>query len=208
MIFWNLFHFFQKKLNALRSGIHKNGLLFTFLLLATTASAQSSGGSTNYFIISLAIIAALILIAVVLQVADNLLKIEARQMGVSNSGANYSIFPKLSEIFRPKTPAYADGQPTKVLLKGHDILLEGAANGVLEADSGVKTYGIQPPNFIGLSPIPKLMVEVGDEVKAGDELFFDKKRPEVKFVAPVSGEVIAVNRGEKRSIASVVILAD
>ena len=51
-------------------------------------------------------------------------------------------------------------------------------------------------------------VEVGDTVRAGDSLFFDKQMPEVKFVAPVSGEVIAINRGEKRSIVEVVILAD
>jgi Na+-transporting NADH:ubiquinone oxidoreductase subunit A len=51
-------------------------------------------------------------------------------------------------------------------------------------------------------------VEVGATVKAGDHLFFDKKDPEVMHVAPVSGEVIAINRAEKRSIAEVVILAD
>ena len=59
-----------------------------------------------------------------------------------------------------------------------------------------------------MSPIPKVVVEVGDVIKAGDVLFFDKKRPEVKYAAPVSGEVIAVNRGAKRSIAEVVILKD
>ncbi|MEM8910004.1 MAG: Na(+)-translocating NADH-quinone reductase subunit A, partial [Bacteroidota bacterium] len=36
----------------------------------------------------------------------------------------------------------------------------------------------------------------------------DKKRPEIKYVAPVSGEILKINRGEKRSIAEIVILAD
>ena len=33
----------------------------------------------------------------------------------------------------------------------------------------------------------------------------DKNRPEIKFVSPVSGEVTAVNRGEKRKVLSVVV---
>jgi Na+-transporting NADH:ubiquinone oxidoreductase subunit A len=87
-------------------------------------------------------------------------------------------------------------------------LLEGSAENVLVEEETVTTFAIQPPNFVGMSPIPKLMVEVGDEVKAGDPILFDKKVPEVKHCAPVSGEVIAVNRGEKRAITEVVILAD
>lgn len=45
-------------------------------------------------------------------------------------------------------------------------------------------------------------------MKAGDQLFFDKQMPDVAFVAPVSGEVIEINRGGKRAITEVVILAD
>ncbi|MBT8218643.1 MAG: NADH:ubiquinone reductase (Na(+)-transporting) subunit A, partial [Bacteroidia bacterium] len=36
----------------------------------------------------------------------------------------------------------------------------------------------------------------------------DKKLPEIIYVAPVSGEVIAINRGAKRSIKEIIILAD
>jgi Na+-transporting NADH:ubiquinone oxidoreductase subunit A len=67
---------------------------------------------------------------------------------------------------------------------------------------------VNPKDFQGISPIPKLEVEVGDEVKAGDVLFFDKKNPRVKFTAPVSGEIVEINRGSKRSIEDIVILAD
>ena len=45
-------------------------------------------------------------------------------------------------------------------------------------------------------------------MKAGDQIFFDKKNPEISFVAPVSGELIELNRGEKRSVEDIVILAD
>ncbi len=48
----------------------------------------------------------------------------------------------------------------------------------------------------------------GATVKAGTSLFYDKYRPEIKFVSPVSGELKAVNRGERRKILEVVIEAD
>lgn len=35
-----------------------------------------------------------------------------------------------------------------------------------------------------------------------------KKRPEIKYVAPVSGEIVAINRAAKRAIDEVVILSD
>ena len=67
---------------------------------------------------------------------------------------------------------------------------------------------MQPPNFRGVAPIPKVEVSVGDTVKAGDHLFYDKIVTGVKYVSPVSGEVIAINRGARRSIIEVVVLAD
>lgn len=91
--------------------------------------------------------------------------------------------------------------------KGFDIRIQGAA--VKEVvDYRPATYAVNPKDFIGISPIPKVEVEPGAEVKCGDVLFYDKKNPRIKYTAPVSGEVVAVNRGEKRSIEDIVILAD
>ena len=39
-------------------------------------------------------------------------------------------------------------------------------------------------------------------------MFFDKKNPDVKFVSPVSGEVVEIRRGQKRAISHVIILGD
>jgi len=155
----------------------------------------------------MAAIAVFIILGAVIMVSDNLLKVEARQSGADKSGTNYSIFPRFSEMFGASAPEYVDGSVT-FLKKGHDILLEGEAAKSTNDGASVTTFAIQPPNFTGMSPIPKVVVTVGDEVKAGDHLFFDKKRPEIQYVAPVSGEVIAINRGAKRSISEVVILAD
>ena len=68
------------------------------------------------------------------------------------------------------------------------------------------TYAVSPLDFPGITP--KLAVKAGVQVKAGDTLFFDKDRPEVKICSPVSGEVAEVKRGAKRKILAVVVLAD
>ena len=43
---------------------------------------------------------------------------------------------------------------------------------------------------------------------AGDELFYDKSNPTIKYCAPVSGEIVEIRRGAKRSISEIIILAD
>lgn len=94
------------------------------------------------------------------------------------------------------------------LKQGHDILLKGEAEAKIEDASKVNTFAVTISDYLGISPIPKMLVEVGDKVKSGDAIFFDKKKPEVIHVAPVSGEILDVKRGEKRSITQVIIKAD
>ena len=93
------------------------------------------------------------------------------------------------------------------LSKGYDIKIKGAPQRKI-VDYKANTYAVNPKDIKGVSPIPKVEVVVGDEVKAGDVLFYDKKNPKIKYTAPVSGEVVEINRGEKRSIAKLVILGD
>jgi len=92
------------------------------------------------------------------------------------------------------------------LKKGLDIQIKGQPANILEHISRPETFAIKPADFQGL--VPKLTVEVGGKVKAGTPLFFDKYHPEVQYVSPVSGEVAAINRGERRSILEVVVKAD
>ncbi len=181
-------------------------LIFTFEL--TEAQTGTSGQSSGFWIYMLLAAVILIIFFLVFQVSDNLLAIEAGKSGVDNGRRNFSILPSLSDIFAPKVADYAADKQVTILRQGHDILLEGAASKAINPGITSSRFAVQPQNFTGISPIPKMEVEVGAEVKAGDPLFFDKKRPEIKHVAPVSGEVIAINRGDKRSIAEVVILAD
>ena len=61
-------------------------------------------------------------------------------------------------------------------------------------------------DFMGLKPSMK--VAVGDTVKVGQPLYQHKENTSVVFPAPVSGKVIAINRGAKRVLESVVIQSD
>ena len=90
--------------------------------------------------------------------------------------------------------------------KGLDINLKGKAPEMLLSGGKSSTYAIVPDYFNGV--LPKVIVKVGEKVKAGTPIMVDKKRPEIKFVSPVSGELVAVNRGAKRKILSVVVKAD
>ena len=90
--------------------------------------------------------------------------------------------------------------------KGLDINLKGKAGTVPLDVQKSDVYAVCPEDFDGL--VPKVVVKVGDRVKAGSALIMDKNHPDVKLVSPVSGEVIAINRGDKRKLLSVVVKAD
>ena len=90
--------------------------------------------------------------------------------------------------------------------KGLTINLAGTARQSIEQVLAPETIVIKPTDFYGL--VPKLSVKEGDEVKAGTPLFYNKDNENIKYCAPVSGEVVAINRGEKRKILEIKILAD
>ena len=90
--------------------------------------------------------------------------------------------------------------------KGVNINLKGSAERVYANVQSAEYFEIKPIDFIGLTP--KLSVKVGDKVKAGSALFFDKENPSVIISSPVSGEIIEIRRGDKRKILAVAIKAD
>jgi len=175
-------------------------MLFTFNL-SHAESTMFSG--ENFFTYSLIALAAVLIFSAIITVSNTFLNVEAKRAGVDASSASLGISGGSS--------AATSGSQTSSrhikLKKGHNINITGKAE-LKSEKADVQRYSIMPEEFIGMSPIPKVTVEVGDDVKAGDVLFYDKKRPEVKYVSPVSGEVVEVRRGEKRSITKIVILGD
>ncbi len=90
--------------------------------------------------------------------------------------------------------------------KGLNINLKGAPVKEMTSVETPKFYALMPADFTRVTP--KVVVKPEDAVKAGDPLFIDKNIPELQFVSPVSGKVVAVNRGERRRVLSVVVESD
>ena len=91
------------------------------------------------------------------------------------------------------------------LKRGLDIPLAGAAPAKIAETVAPDLVAVKPTDFKGL--VPKMAVKEGDLVKAGQVLFVDKLRPEVRFCSPCSGSVQAVVRGDKRKLLAVVVKA-
>ena len=95
------------------------------------------------------------------------------------------------------------------LKRGLNINLLGEADKVyasVKQDVISKKYVLKPTDFHSL--MPKLKVKVGDVVKAGSPLFFNKSNEKINFCSPVSGKVSDIIRGQKRKILEVVVDAD
>ena len=85
--------------------------------------------------------------------------------------------------------------------KGLDIHLEGEADKTTQQLPLAPLYGIKPIDFHGI--IPKLLLREGNEVKAGEALFFSKSDERVLFPSPVSGTIKEIVRGERRKVLEI-----
>ena len=92
------------------------------------------------------------------------------------------------------------------LSKGLDMNLKGKAVKETVTITRGSELALTPDAFVGMTP--KVVVKEGDMVKAGDALFVNKQYPDVKFASPVSGQVSAVIRGERRKVLCVKVKAD
>ena len=81
--------------------------------------------------------------------------------------------------------------------------IAGKPEQVIHTGPAVRTVGLLGDDYPGLKPT--MLVREGDRVKAGQPLFSDKSNPRVHFTAPAAGEVVAINRGAKRTLRSVAI---
>lgn len=93
------------------------------------------------------------------------------------------------------------------LKKGFDINLAGKPEKKISEIPLSETFAVKPTDFSHMSR-PKLLVKEGDTVKAGTPILYDKMSEEIRYCAPVSGEVAEIKRGEKRKLLEIKILAD
>ena len=90
--------------------------------------------------------------------------------------------------------------------KGLDISLKGKASQEIVSAGFAETWSLTPGDYHGL--VPKVLVSIGESVKAGTPLISDKNHPEINFVSPVSGEIVDIVRGEKRKLLNILIKSD
>jgi len=87
--------------------------------------------------------------------------------------------------------------------KGLDLPIKGHASTDHVAQYTPSKVALLGADYVGMKPT--MAVEVGDHVKTGQVLFSCKKNIGLKFTTPATGEVIEINRGEKRVFQSIVI---
>ena len=87
--------------------------------------------------------------------------------------------------------------------KGLNIPLAGTPEQRIDDARPVRSVAVIGLDTIGLKPA--MTIDVGDSVRLGQTLFTDGNNPGVQFTAPGAGVIEAINRGERRSLQSVVI---
>ncbi len=92
------------------------------------------------------------------------------------------------------------------LKRGLNINLKGKPEKKITELPLTETYALKPTDYKFITP--KVQAKLGERVKAGDVLFYDKYKPEIVFTSPVSGEIVNIRRGERRRILEYIVKAD
>ena len=90
-----------------------------------------------------------------------------------------------------------------VIKKGLNLPIQGAPKQVIQDGPPVTHVALMADDYPLMKP--RFHVNVGDTVKRGQLLFEDRKTDGVLFTSPGAGEVVAINRGARRVLESVVI---
>ncbi|MEE4280674.1 MAG: NADH:ubiquinone reductase (Na(+)-transporting) subunit A, partial [Pseudomonadales bacterium] len=90
--------------------------------------------------------------------------------------------------------------------QGMDIPIQGAPQQVIEDAPAARAVALVGFDYVGMKPT--MEVQEGDRVKLGQLLFTDKKTVGVRYTAPASGVISAINRGARRVLQSIVIDID
>ena len=87
--------------------------------------------------------------------------------------------------------------------RGLDIPLAGEPEQSVHPAAPVRQIALCGLDYTGLKP--RLQVAEGDRVGPLQALFLDKRDPDVQYCAPGRGKVVAINRGARRALQSVVV---
>ena len=87
--------------------------------------------------------------------------------------------------------------------KGLNLSIAGAPEQIVDSSRAVRSVAILGHDYAGMKAT--MLVTQGETVDKGQALFADKKIEGVVYTAPEAGTVTQINRGDKRSLLSVVI---
>jgi Na+-transporting NADH:ubiquinone oxidoreductase subunit A len=87
--------------------------------------------------------------------------------------------------------------------RGLDVPLSGEPEQTVHPGATVERVALCGLDYAGLKP--RVLVAEGDTVGPLDPLFIDKRDPDVRFCSPGRGTVLAINRGTRRVLQSVVV---
>ncbi|MDH3732936.1 MAG: Na(+)-translocating NADH-quinone reductase subunit A [Gemmatimonadota bacterium] len=87
--------------------------------------------------------------------------------------------------------------------KGLDLPIDGAPVQSVTDGPTIGRVAFLADDFPGIKP--RVSVEEGQRVRRGDVVCEDRAVPGVRHTAPGAGEVVAIHRGERRALQSIVI---
>lgn len=87
--------------------------------------------------------------------------------------------------------------------KGLDLPISGAPKQEISAAPAVSRVAVIADDFPGMKP--RFLVNEGDFVRRGQPLFEDRKQKGVVHTSPGAGTIVAIHRGPRRALQSVVI---
>ena len=87
--------------------------------------------------------------------------------------------------------------------KGLDLPISGAPDQSVHAGPAIARVALLGDDYHGLRA--RLRVEEGATVRRGQLLFEDRTTPGVRYTAPGAGRIVAINRGRRRALQSLVI---
>ncbi len=90
--------------------------------------------------------------------------------------------------------------------RGINVFFAGAPEQAVTDASVPRHIALLGDDYPGLRP--RFAVEEGDAVAAGDLLFSDRRKAELRYVAPASGSVVEIRRGGRRSLDRLIIALD
>ena len=90
-----------------------------------------------------------------------------------------------------------------VIKRGLNLPITGAPSSTVDDGPAVTMVALVAEEHPLMKP--RMHVSEGDGVKTGQLLFEDRKAEGVRFTSPGTGKIVAINRGPKRVLQSVVI---